>query len=341
MMVNSKLTIGDPPAITVDYDTSSVVAHYKNPGNNITLWDVWQEKFKDIKECQLFLSGGLDSQFSLHLLKTLGIKVDALICDMRWNDVTVNAHDVMSAQRYAELNGITYRMFTLDLKEHFESEEYVEMALKYRTTSPQITAQIKMLELAATDTCMLGGDPTIIRQDKTREKTTLVNADKAFVLSTLCAFYNFANDRNIQVIKDPFKMDHHTNYLSVEFNLDVIQTYNTYFAELTAYNDSNYTYKQHYYSLLGAKLMPPLYKATGFETVKKMLAQESGVYNQFDKLYRLPLYNLIMSQPWAKNLLTKTSGDHFRGPLNEVLVKANEIINNSDMNPCNVYRFDF
>lgn len=340
-MVNSKLTIGDPPAIIVDYDTCSVVQYYKNPGNNVTLWDVWREKFKDIKHCQLFLSGGLDSQFSLHLLKTLGIKVDALICDMRWNDVTVNAHDVMSAQRYAELNGIAYRMFELDLKDHFESNEYVDMALKYRTSSPQITAQIKMLELAATDTCMLGGDPTLICQKKTREITTLVNAKKAFVLNNLCAFYNFANDKNIQVIKDPFKMDHHTNYLSVEFNLDVIQAYNTYFAELTAYNDSTYTYKQHYYTLLGAKLMPPLYKATGFETVKKMLAQESGIYNQFDKLYRLPLYNLILSQPWAKNLLTITSGDRVRGQLDEVLVKSNELINTSGMNPCNVYRFDF
>jgi len=340
-MSNNILQIGDPAAIQVDYSTTSVVSFYADPGNNITLYDIWAEKFKNIKECQLFLSGGLDSQFSLHLLKTLKVSIDTVICDMRWGDVTVNAHDVLAAQRYANLNDLTYRMFVLDLKELFESEEYVSIGLKYRTGSPQITAQIKMLELAANNVCILGGDPTIVKYDLAKNSMSLVNSHKGFIVNNLCAFYNFAVESNIPVIKDPFKMDQYTNYLSLKFNLDVIQQCNTYFAELSSYQDSNYLYKQHYYSLLGAKLMPPLYKATGFETVKKMLAQETGIYNQFDKLYRHPLYDLILSQPWAKNIATKTSGDHQKGKISKILDQAQKLIIDNNLEPCNLYRFDF
>lgn len=340
-MANNILHIGSPAAIQVDYSTTSVVTHFKDPGSSVTLYDLWAESFRDIKSCQLLLSGGLDSQFSLHLLKTLGVKFDALICDMRWNDVTVNAHDVLTAQRYADLNAIKYRLVKLDLKEFFDSEEYISFGLTYRTSSPQIATQLKMIEIAAADTCVLGGDPVLIKYDAAKNDMALVNSHKGFIINNLCAYYNYANEKNIQIIKDPFKLNPYTNYLSVKHNLDVIQQYNTYFAELNAYCDSNYLYKQHYYNSLGAEIMPPLYKATGFETIKKMLAQKTGIYNQFDKLYRYPLHDLILSQPWAKNMSTKTPGDYQKGKITNILDQAKDLIVNNSMKPCNFYRFDF
>jgi hypothetical protein len=151
----------------------------------------------------------------------------------------------------------------------------------------------------------------------------------------------FGNEHSLPMFKDLFKLDCYTNYLSVKFNLDVIQQHKKYFADINAYADSSFVYKQYYYEMLGAKLMSPLYKATGFETLKNMFAQETGIYNQFDKLYRYPLQSRIMSEPWAANMLTKTGADRQVGNLNEIFDQAKEIIINENCSPCNVYRFDF
>lgn len=342
-MANEILEIGSPPAAVVDYTTSSLLLSYKDPGGTVTLWDIWTEKFKDIGECQLYLSGGVDSQMSAHVLSKLNVKFSTHICDMRWDGITVNAHDVMTATRYAEANNLPYHMFVLDLKEFFDSEEYVSVALKYRTPSPQIAAHLKMLELTADSPFVFGGDMPVLKYNAATDDVRLINTHKGFVMNNLSAYYNFGNLSNLTCLKDLFKLDCYANYLSVKFNLDVIQTYNKYFADSTTYQNSTFFYKQYYYSLLGAKIMSPLYKATGFETLKMMLAQETGVYNQFDKLYRHPLQTLISSQKWASNLFNpeKTAADRNIGNLSPILTAARDLIVNNNCEPCNAYKFDF
>lgn len=342
-MANEKLEIGSPPAAVVDYATSSLLLYYRDPGDAVTLWDIWDEKLKDINSCQLYLSGGIDSQFSASVLTRFGIKFSAHICDLRWNGITVNAHDVLTAIRYAETHDFPYHVFVMDIQEFFESEEYVDVALKYRTASPQIATHLRMLELTASDTVVFGGDMPIIRYNPVTEDIKATNTHKGFFLNNLSPYYNLGNDRGLPVYKDFFKLDSYTNYLSVKFNLDVIQTHKKYFAELSSYQDSSFFYKQLYYKLLGASIMSPLYKATGFETLKIMLAQETGIYNQFDKLYRHPLQTLISSQKWASNLfnLEKTAADRNIGNLSSILTAARDLIIDNNCEPCNAYKFDF
>jgi hypothetical protein len=53
-----------------------------------------------------------------------------------------------------------------------------------------------------------------------------------------------------------------------------------------------------FYQDLGAEILPPLLKNTGFETLKMHLAKQTGVYNQYDVTYRFPLEQLLMNEEW-------------------------------------------
>lgn len=340
MMANKILKIGNPACVTFDYETAGAVLHFKDPGN-ISFWEIWGEKLKAINHCQLYLSGGIDSQFSAHVLKTLGVKFTSFICDMRWGNITVNAHDVMSAIRYCEIHNLKYQLFVLDLEEFFISEEYLSIGLKYKTTSPQIAAHLKMIEMSATDYIVLGGDPPLIRYNPVTGETVITPVNKLYIAGLLCPYYNVGIEKNLPVIKDFFKVDCYSNFLAVKHNLNVISEYQTYYGDLTHYNSDSFTYKQHYYNLLGADIISPLYKATGFETVRKMLAQETGVYDQFDKLYRVPLKNLIYSQPWGEKFLAKTGADRQIGNLTDILMQAKQAITENNYKPCNMFKIDF
>ncbi len=50
-----------------------------------------------------------------------------------------------------------------------------------------------------------------------------------------------------------------------------------------------------FYTDLGADILPPLLKNTGFELLKIHLAKHTGVYNEFDLKYRQPLNSILTS----------------------------------------------
>ncbi len=346
-MNNSILNIGSPPCIVHDYNSGSLLTHFKK--TSASLHDLWREKLVSNQTYRLYLSGGIDSQFTASVLKQLDLKFNTVIFDLEWDHVTVNSHDLMVAKKFAELNGIAYEIKTINLKELFESEEYVDLALKYRTDSPQIAVHMKMLELGNNnhDVNILGGDVPVIQYSKNDNKATpAANMNKMLTTCVLSSYYMFGQLNNVPVIKDIFRESDEILYASTFHNINVLKDHNVYFDETYVRRSLNSAYKRMYYSSLGASILDPLIKSTGFETLKKKLMEETGIYNRFDQLYRYPLEKLIMQQPWGKHLRKATLGDRISGQLKEILSEYEKTVEHitsqgHDIKSLTLYRIDF
>lgn len=333
--------IGNPPSIVCDYSTSSIVTYYKQ--SKLSLFDHWDNMFDKQVQYQFCLSGGIDSQFSCYVMRKLGLKFDIVIWEYLWDGITVNSHDVMVAQKYANNFSLPYTIESFDLKEFLNSEECVELALKYRTNSPQIAVHMKLLEIASSryDSFVLGGDvPVLQYSSKSQTAGTASNMSKGLLVQALLAYYNFGLINNKQVIKDLFRMSDETMFLSVKQNIDVVEKFNVYFDDSEWKKSSNMKYKSYYYQSLGADNLYPMIKSTGFETLKKMLAEETGVYNQFDVQYRYPVEEAFYGTSWGSNLSAKNPGDMQVGKLGQVLKDFKTTVETVKPKNCNLYRLD-
>lgn len=344
---NNILNIGTPPSIVHDYNTGSVVSHFNKTESGLI--ELWRNNLSATDTYQLYLSGGIDSQFTAQILKQLNLKFTCLIFDLLWDNVTVNSHDLLVAKRFAELNNFAYKIVELDLKQFLESEEYVDLSLKYRTDSPQIAVHMKMLELGNNNNCIniLGGDVPVITYSKQTEKAKpAANMNKNLITCVLSSYYMFGKVNNVPVIKDLFRESSETLYAATLHNIHVLEKYKVYFDETHVRRSLNSVYKKTYYESLGATILDPMIKSTGFETLKKKLMEETGIYDKFDQLYRFPLEKIIMKQPWAKNFKTVVPGDRNTGHLNQILLDyenaANALIhNNIKFESSTLYRIDF
>ncbi len=347
IMNNNILNIGSPPSIIHDYNTGSLVTYFKKTSSS--LHDLWRDKLKQTETYRLYLSGGIDSQFTASVLKQLGLKFNTVIFDLQWDYVTVNSHDLLVAKRFAELNGIEYEIKTINLKELFESEEYVDLAIKYRIDSPQIAVHMKMLEVGNNDSDinMLGGDVPVLKYSKiTGQAAPSANMSKSLVTCVLSGYYMFGQVNNVPVIKDLFRESDELLYAATLHNVSVLENYKIYFDETNIRRSLNSVYKKIYYESLGASILDPMIKSTGFETLKKKLMEETGIYNRFDQLYRFPLEKLVMQYPWSKNLRKVIPGDRNMGQLNHILKEyqttaQNLIDQNINIESTTLYRIDF
>ena len=59
-------------------------------------------------------------------------------------------------------------------------------------------------------------------------------------------------------------------------------------------------YKYEYYKNIIPNLIPQKSETTGFENLKKILATETGIYNQYNKLYRDPQIDIETKSPRAR-----------------------------------------
>lgn len=346
-MNNNILNIGNPPSIVHDYNTGSVVSYFTK--TDASLLDLWRDRLSNTDTYQLYLSGGIDSQFTAQVLKNLGLKFNCLIFDLQWDQVTINSHDLLVAKRFAELNDFAYRIVELDLRKFYDSEEYVDLALKYRIDSPQIAVHLKMLELGNNDIDIniLGGDvPVVTYSTQTNKAGLAANMSKSLITCVLSGYYMFGQINNVPVIKDLFRESDELLYAATYHNIQVLEQYKVYFDETYIRRSLNSVYKKKYYESLGAKILDPLIKSTGFETLKKNLMEETGIYNQFDQLYRFPLEKIVMQQPWAKNFREVVPGDRNAGKVSHILKEYEKTAkllmqNNIKFESTTRYRIDF
>jgi hypothetical protein len=85
----------------------------------------------------------------------------------------------------------------------------------------------------------------------------------------------------------------------------------------------------------------PLFKLSGFERIKKHFAVTSGVFDQFNKLYREPLQQQLRTQ------LVYTSDKHGTvryktgGCDKSLTTEFRSAIDTHNSKPANLYTFDF
>jgi hypothetical protein len=140
------------------------------------------------------------------------------------------------------------------------------------------------------------------------------------------------------VLKDPLRLDAETQYLAHHEYCLGVQQHQHYHELRNDARDSNYVLRKELYQRLGNELIPMLYKNHGFETLKTHLACQTGIYNQFNLLYREPLVQHIKQHAWfgVFSARIKHSGD-----ARELLDFHNRLCEQPDMISANVYRLDF
>ena len=273
--------------------------------DNATLMSVWEEEFKQFTDVNLCLSGGIDSQFLLYVLTTLKKNVKIYIFSWLWEDCVFNSPDVLHAIRFCKKHNLDYTNIDIDYKKFVNTAQLLGTCKKYKTNSPQIALQLHMLDfIENNNTTFLGADTSLMQFDFKNNKGSVTGINYQFF--TTMPFLNYSNINNRLVIKDIFKMTPLTHYLSYKQFIETTKKYKLVYPCDSASETvmSIQPIKKLQYDDLGADnyIMEPLLKNTGFEILKMHLAKESGIYNQYDMLYRFPLLVSLNSEDWYTDL---------------------------------------
>lgn len=280
----------------LDYTNRNFTVLFEPTNDN--LLSVWENEFRLFDNVNVCLSGGIDSQFLVYVLSKLKKKLKIYIFSFTWDDCVINSPDVLHAIRFCERYGCEYQNIEIDYKKFLDSGKCLEVCKRYRADSPQIAMQLHMLDFIDNDDpIFLGADTPLIQYDFKNQTGSIAGLSYQFYTTT--AFLNYAKINNKLVIKDIFKMTPETQYLSYKLFLDVTKDSKLVYPKSSS-PVSNYSLRLLMYTYLGAEsfLIKPLLKNTGFEILKMHLAKNSGVYNQFDLLYRFSLTNQLKREDW-------------------------------------------
>ncbi len=262
-----------------------------------TLMELWEEELSSFSDVNVFLSGGIDSQFVLHLLSKLGKNITVYIFSWLWDDCVINSADVIHATRYCNKFGYSYKTIEIDYKQFLHTNQHLSICKQYHASSPQISLQLKMLDFVDNDNpIFLGGDPPIINYNLLNKKSSVWGLDYQVYMTNAFLRYSVANKKI--VIKDLFKISPEISWLSHKLFVEVTKKHKVVYPEFTGELVSHQPIRKLFYQELGTELLLPLLKNTGFETLKVHLAKESGIYNQYDMLYRYPLLKALERETW-------------------------------------------
>lgn len=285
----------------IDYENAVIETLVDPNGISTSLLSVWEERFKNFNQVNVCLSGGIDSQFVLSTLKKLKKEITVYIFSFVWEDCVFNAPDVIHAIRYCQRYGYDYTNIEIDYKVILEGAEFINYCKTYKTDSPQIVIQLKMLDcIKNSNPIFLGGDIPLLEMDDKANKANFISLSYQPFMTN--AFLNYSIIHNKIVIKELFRMDPVTHALSYKEFINTTKKHKLIMLNSNnAYTGQSQPLRIKYYTDLGADIMPPLLKNTGFEILKMHLAKISGVYNHFDLLYRLPIKQILANEEWYKN----------------------------------------
>lgn len=282
----------------VNYEERTLDIFLEEPAESTTLMDAWSEAFADFTKVNVCLSGGIDSQFALSIMKRLGKQVHVYIFQFLWEDNVFNSPDVLHAIRYCERFDHAYTVIDIDYKNFLHTNQHLKICRLYKARSPQIALQLKMIDLI-TDTetpVILGGDVPLLEYDKNSETSNVIGISYQPYMTN--AFLNYSQANNRIVIKDLFRISPVTYYLGLKQLLETTKQHKLILTSDHSGAGSTQPLRKLIYSDIGAELILPLLKQTGFEILKLHLAKMSGVYNQYDVLFRYPLENTLKQEGW-------------------------------------------
>ena len=282
----------------VNYNEKALEIYAEIPSNNETLMDVWESAFRQFDKVNVCLSGGIDSQFVLSVLSQLEKNIHVYIFSFIWEDNVINSPDVLHAIRLCHKKGYKYTNIEIDYKNFLLTNQNLDTCKKYKTYSPQVSVQLKMIDYIEDKDIpvFLGGDVPLISYDS---ETKLAQAGgvvyQPFITN---AFLNYGLENDRIVIKDLFRINPVANYLGYKQSVDTVKAHKLYVSTKTVGSGATQKFRKLFYTDIGAELLPPLLKNTGFESLKIHFAKESGIYNQYDLLFRAPIINTLKTEPW-------------------------------------------
>jgi len=304
-----------------------------------TLLSLWAEKFKNFTAVNMCLSGGIDSQFVLSMLAKLEKDITVYIFSFVWDDCIFNAPDVLHAIRYCERYGHEYKNIEINYKEMLSGSEFLNYCRRYKTTSPQISLQLKMLDyIDNSNPTFLGGDTPMLTYDFNTQTASIDGINYQPFMTY--AFLNYAEQNNQIIIKEMFRMDPESHALAYKEFLNTIKRHKIVLPSSRTNSGLLQPFRLLFYRDLGAEILPPLLKNTGFETLKMHLAKQTGVYNQYDVTYRFPLEQLLMNEEWYVAQHIKPFRAIVPKWLNEVKQELEDFYRTTpDIKPIELYNF--
>ena len=363
------IELGSPPGMKLDFSADHYVKILSKKTDK-TLLECMGDILSDKTDIHLCLSGGLDSQFSLMCCLELGKNVTAYTYRSFWEDTILNTDDVYIAEQLAKKHNFTHHVIDIDLKEFYDTRMHFKYGTKFLNRSPQLSVHFYFIELLKKkfniDHIMLGGDPPLLRFNPAIDiKTKNIKiAGERFYQDIMAPYYIFCESIGVECIRDVYFHSPEAVYKSFENNLDVIKNKNIYcktisYSGVERNKNNTYKYKFEYYNNIIPNLIPQKSETTGFETLKKILAEESGIYNQYDHLYKGPLIALDNKTLRFREINQRTSGtDRSQGlisssstrmrrnirytpEINELYLAFQKYIWENDLECVNKYSFDF
>jgi hypothetical protein len=333
---NERLIMSSKPAFSVDYDTGEVILWYQQPAAGVTLAHKWQEIIGSHTDYVLCLSGGLDSQLAASILSQLGIKYSACTYMLMWKDNVLNANDVLMAQRYCQRYGIELELVEHDYEQFLLDEQHLYYGETYKSNSPQIAFHLWFVhQLGNSRPIIMGGECPKISWMPQQKLSQFSYYHPAIYTQP---FANLAAAHNLTVIRDPLRLDAETQYLSHWQYCSSVEQHKHYHELRTDAKDNNYQLRTAFYQQLATNLIPMLYKNHGFESLKTHMACETGIYNQFNLLYREPMRQHLARHDWQKIF---SSRPRHRGDTKQLLNRHTELCMRPDVTSANTYRLDF
>jgi len=309
------------------------------------LLDCISDILKDKQDVNIALSGGLDSQFMLYCCLELNKNITLFTYRSLWEDVVINSSDVYNTEQLAKKFNLEHHIIDIDLKKFFDNLEHFKYSKDFFNTSPQISVHFHFIkqikEQFGIQHLILGGEaPTFTYSDFETSNNIRLMAVGAY-LNHVAPYYLFCESIGLECIKDIFYHSKECVYAGFKINLDLLKKENIYGLTNTGtnYRSDNYRYKTSYYKETFPNITPQPFAFTGFETLKKILASETGNYNQFDILYRYPQVKLVPEFISNRPKLQKNM--FYDSKIIDLFKEFTKYIQQNDCKNVSTYTFDF
>jgi hypothetical protein len=339
--------IGEPKTVTI-LDKFVRYAIQK-PTDTKSLLDRYGELVKDFENCTLALSGGTDSQFMLRLLTHFNIPFKAVTYMSKWNDGIINTDDLIYAQEVCKQFNVDLEIIEIDLEQFYNRNKHMKYAKQHNINSPQVALHLEFINRIAesNNKLVMGGDmPYCMLGVGTSDHNfsgidNIVLMTPALMLQTVKPYYDFCKSKNIKLLKEIAFSSPEAIYQILEMQIEIVKEQKIHLTMDPAEIQLRDTLR--FKKAVWNKILPgdinTLIKVGGFERIKKLLAMQSGIYDQYDKLYREPMkqtYKPIIEHE-TKFRVSIALDDASK----ELPNKFKQAVTDSKSKPVTAYQFDF
>lgn len=353
------IQLGNPPGMILDLSDVYYVKTFAEETESTLIQEI-DSILKDKEHIHLALSGGLDSQFSLQLCIKLNKKITAYTYRSSWDGIYLNTDDVYISELLCKKYNIKHHIIDIDLTNFFKGNLHYNYGHQYLNGSPQLAVHFYFLELLKDkfkiDHILLGGDPPIMQYNPELDLSKRIRMQgENFFQDIMAPYYLFCNSIGLECLRDIYYHSPKAVFESYKNNLDVVKKQKIHYERLLPpspdryYKRNRYVFKYAYYNNLVQGLVPQMGETTGFEKLKKILAMETGIYNQFDILYRKPMQdknvNSILNKSVKQNsqlLRTGSSRNILHQPIiHNLYFNFSKLVKETKSKAINQYSFDF